>query len=62
MIRIMFRLISASDALVHLTRIFMYLWLQKNFSLDESLGGRAEKLIRLTLNNMLGRYASNFET
>lgn len=59
---IMFRPISASEPLVHLTIIFMYLWLQKNFSLDESLGGRAEKLIRLTLNNMLGRYASNFET
>jgi hypothetical protein len=59
---IMFRPISASDDLVYLTIIFMYLWLQKNFSLDKSLGGRAEKLIRLTLNNMLGRYASNFET
>jgi len=53
MIMIMFRPISASEPLVHLTIIFMYLWLQKNFSLDESLGGRTEKLIRLTLNNML---------
>jgi hypothetical protein len=59
---IMFRPISASDVLLHLTVIFMYLWLQKNFSLDESLGGRAEKLIRITLNKMLGRYASNLES